>query len=110
MTYKLTGPSPEAPKLGTSLIYDNVYDLRDHKKLAEFKQNGLKLTAGETTTVLLSENPSTGYSWMVNNQISGDTLSLDDQYKSDPAEPGMVGVGGAKHITITALKPGSAKL
>mmetsp|Transcript_3761 Transcript_3761/g.4302 ORF Transcript_3761/g.4302 Transcript_3761/m.4302 type:complete len:231 (+) Transcript_3761:99-791(+) len=90
---------------------DLMLDLRNYDELQKFKQEGgLKLKVGETCKFILNENPSTGYSWLLNEALPSDLYEVKDSYKSKPALPGMVGVGGAKEITITALKPGNGKL
>ena len=67
------------------------------------------MKVGETYKLLLSENPTTGYTWQLNDGLNSDLISLEGNYKSDAQAPGMVGVGGVKEITIKALKSGTGK-
>ena len=67
------------------------------------------MKVGETYKLLLSENPTTGYTWQLNDGLNSDLISLESSYKTDAHAPGMVGVGGVKEITIKALKSGTGK-
>ena len=67
------------------------------------------MKVGQTYKLLMKENPSTGYTWQVNDGLISDLISLDSSFKTDAHAPGMVGVGGVKEITIKALKSGSGK-
>ena len=69
--------------------------------------NGKVITvnSGDTFTVQLEENPSTGYSW---NLTIGDGLELvSDQYMANPVPADVVGSGGYHVWTIKAVTPGS---
>lgn len=72
-----------------------------------FDQNNdgstVQVTPGDTVTITLGENPSTGFVW--NETISGNLIITDKNYKSgNPVGDmmGMVGGGGSVrwHITI----------
>ena len=93
----------------SSIGGDNVLDLRDHAKREQFKKDGLTMKVGETYKLLLSENPTTGYTWQLNDGLNSDLISLESAFKRDAHAPGMVGVGGVKEITIKALKSGTGK-
>ena len=58
------------------------------------------MAKGNTIAVMLSENPSTGYSW---NTTATSGLTVNDTgYVQNPAPEGMVGVGGNHTWQITA--------
>lgn len=70
--------------------------------------NGKAITvkSGETFTVKLDENPTTGYSW---NMTVGDGLKIiNDRYVAN--KTGLVGSGGYHIWTIQATKPGTYKV
>lgn len=57
----------------------------------------------------LRGNITTGYEWTV--AIDGDAVALTrDEYVSDPADPGVAGVGGTHYFAFAAAKPGTATL
>ena len=78
--------------------------------LESVKKNGLKLRVGQTAKMILNENPSTGYGWEFNKELPGDLYKVERKYVHGNYRPGVVGGGGSCEITVTALKPGSAKL
>ncbi len=70
--------------------------------------NGKAITvkSGETFTVKLDENPTTGYSW---NMTVGDGLRIvNDRYVA--SQTGLVGSGGYHIWTIQATKAGTYKV
>lgn len=62
---------------------------------------------GKVVTFCLDSNPTTGYDWTA--VLDGDCVELTrDEYKQDPSEPGMAGVGGCQYYDFTAVKEGTA--
>ena len=41
------------------------------------------MKVGETYKLLLSENPTTGYTWQLNDGLNSDLISLSSGYKTD---------------------------
>ena len=63
----------------------------------------------DTVEFALAGNATTGYSWHV--EMAGDALELTkENYVSDPAAPGMAGVGGTQYYGFKAVAPGTAVL
>jgi predicted secreted protein len=74
---------------------------------------------GSTFTIKIRGNPTTGYSWFLENRTNLNTsliqaLNLSEHgsadYVTDPSEPGMVGVGGYYYFRFSALAAGDAQL
>ena len=62
---------------------------------------------GKVVTFCFDSNPTTGYDWTA--ALDGDCVELTrDEYKQDPSEPGMAGVGGSQYYDFTAVKEGTA--
>jgi predicted secreted protein len=64
---------------------------------------------GQTFTIWLRSNPSTGYRWQANYDPSYVTL-VNQTFQSDPHPPGKVGVGGFDIWTFMALKAGTTTI
>ncbi len=71
----------------------------------------LQLDVGETKTIMLTENPSTGYQWKVSPDESSnlDAVRVDDLgYKE--AETHLLGAPGKHSWAIAGVAPGKARL
>ena len=70
----------------------------------------INLKNGENFTLILRENPSTGYLWELN--LSKGLSILSNNYTQDPTPPGvvMVGVPGNHIWLIQAIAPGSQQI
>ncbi len=70
--------------------------------------NGKTITVnkGETFTVKLDENPTTGYSW--NMTVDNGLQVVSDRYV--PSEPQLMGSGGYHEWTIKAVDNGTYKV
>lgn len=68
----------------------------------------ISVKAGDTFTIRLEENPTTGYAWTAD--ISDQTVVelAKEEYKQESAEEDIVGAGGVKELTFKALKKGEA--
>ncbi len=73
------------------------------------KDNEVSVKLGESFTVRLPANPSTGYSWYF---FSGnDPWKLKSRkYSQTPANPRLVGVGGEETFTFETTTPGTGYL
>ncbi len=76
----------------------NAYSEADNGKI-------ITVNSGDTFTIKLNENPSTGYSW---NLTLGNGLQLvSDQYTAKEVPSGIVGSGGYHEWVVKAVSPGS---
>jgi inhibitor of cysteine peptidase len=80
-------------------LAQGTYTSSDNGKAIEVK-------SGDTFTVKLDENPTTGYSW---NMTAGNGLQVvNDRYV--PEATGLIGSGGYHEWTIKAVKAGTYAL
>jgi len=61
---------------------------------------------GDEITVVLEENPTTGYRW--HTDIDPARLALTADTYQGPERP--VGASGTRHLTFTVLQPGPVRL
>jgi inhibitor of cysteine peptidase len=64
----------------------------------------ISLQNGENFTLILRENPSTGFHWDLN--VSKGLSILSSNYTQDPAPSGMAGVPGNRTWVIQGTAPG----
>jgi inhibitor of cysteine peptidase len=72
----------------------------------------VKLAAGESLEIALSENPTTGYRWQHAKQAAEDDSS-PCSFATDAFEPdraGMPGAGGVHRWQLHAVEPGVCKI
>jgi inhibitor of cysteine peptidase len=69
----------------------------------------VRLAAGASTTISLSENPSTGYRWQLNTQASRNLafVTVADAGFAAGAS-GLLGAPGTRRFSITGRQPGTA--
>lgn len=73
--------------------------------------DSIRSKPGETFTVALDANPSTGYGWALDGKEDATVVKkLSDEYVSRPHPQGMVGVGGTERWKFQAVKPGKTVL
>jgi predicted secreted protein len=71
----------------------------------------MSLSVGASKTIVLSENPSTGYAWQVDTAGSSNLAIVrvnDAGYQ--PGQNGLIGAPGAHRWQIEAQAPGTAKI
>ncbi|WP_349311341.1 protease inhibitor I42 family protein [Brevundimonas subvibrioides] len=71
-----------------------------------------RLRVGQTMTVALGSNSTTGYQWQVSD-VEGGVLVPGTPFGEEivePHAPGMVGVGGTTHWHYLAARPGAVTL
>ena len=69
----------------------------------------ITVAPGDTFTVILCSNATTGFKWSVTPQISDTDVMMQISHKFEPPEnTGMVGAAGKETWTFKALKSGSA--
>ena len=73
--------------------------------------DSIRKKPGETFTVELDSNPSTGYRWALDGKEDATVVKkLSDEFVSRPHPPGMVGVGGTERWKFQVVKPGKTAL
>jgi inhibitor of cysteine peptidase len=74
--------------------------------------NILRLAPGESKTIALKENPSTGYVWRVDREASSnlDILRIADSGFSRPESGPPIGQPGVHRWTISAISKGRARI
>ena len=75
------------------------------------KDNGTTVTVktGDTFTIKLEGNPSTGYTWEAKD-LDTSILEQVGEAEFSGGVPGMVGSGGNLTLTFKALQPGTTTL
>ena len=78
----------------------------------EYTASGpIALKVGETATIVLAGNATTGYAWHLDADPDGAVLDVvSDEYTSSPAAPDMVGTGGEQRIEIKGVGAGTTTL
>jgi inhibitor of cysteine peptidase len=78
--------------------------------LAADNTNEVKLAVGQTYSIDLDSNPTTGYSWKLANPTNSVFMLVTNNYEPGKHPAGMAGVGGVEHWTIKATQKGRAQL
>ncbi|MGD0026281.1 MAG: protease inhibitor I42 family protein [Xanthobacteraceae bacterium] len=71
----------------------------------------VSLSVGASQTIVLSENPSTGYEWQLNTAQSSNlaiVLMIDVGYEA--GQSGLIGAPGSHRWQIEAQAPGTARI
>lgn len=73
-------------------------------------EQALELKRGQTTTISLPSNPTTGYSWQLCSKNTRNTIVGVEElpYKAD--ETGLIGAGGKQSWKITGKKQGNTHI
>ncbi len=71
----------------------------------------VKVKVGDSVTISLKGNPTTGYSWRT-AKLDGQSIeqSGDPKYTVDTHQPGMTGVGGSFVFSFKAAKAGKTQI
>lgn len=69
----------------------------------------VELKKGETYKLSVKENPSTGHSWITTTSENC-SVEITPSFKRDNQPKMMVGVGGVKTFSITALQSGECSV
>jgi inhibitor of cysteine peptidase len=69
----------------------------------------IQVTVGETFSIVLDSNPTTGYTWQRQDK-AGDGVVIFANSRFVAARPDLAGAGGRDHITFRATAPGTEKL
>lgn len=86
--------------------------LNQHYTIDEnYNNQEYRVSCGETFTLSLEGNPTTGYQWILNDNYSQGMLSLvENFYVSSQSEPQAVGQGGRYYWRFKALQAGSTEI
>jgi inhibitor of cysteine peptidase len=68
-----------------------------------------ELQVGERLQIRLPENPTTGFSWAI-DENDRRILALDNTAYTPPAEAGFIGARGQRTFTFTGRQPGEVGL
>lgn len=66
-------------------------------------------TLGKTNDLELEANPTTGYSWMI-EQLPSNLILVDERYQAEDDNAGQVGSGGHTIYTFIDQTPGTGEL
>ena len=78
--------------------------------LAADTTNEVKLAVGQTYSIDLDSNPTTGYSWKLASPTNSVFMLVTNSYEQGKHPNGMVGVGGVEHWTFKSIQKGRAEL
>ena len=67
----------------------------------------IEVQAGETFTIIIASNPSTGYYWQIVNDLNGVEF-VSSEYQAE--EPVMPGSGGVEVWTFKAISAGETQI
>ncbi len=67
-----------------------------------------RVKVGDTVVLILDENPTTGYSWVLNSPIDASLLEVSDEYVAP--DTALIGAGGQHKWVMQALKAGQAEI
>jgi uncharacterized protein YggE len=107
--YDSSSPTTTPIMTGPQEVSTTVHVTFEIGTTSEFHATGMRASAGQTFTVTLDSNPSTGYQWeassIANNELVRFVRSEFIQSDSD-----LVGVGGKQTLTFEALKAGKTTI
>jgi len=69
----------------------------------------IRVTPGDTFSVVLAENPSSGFRWMI-AQAPDEAIAVLESEDYVPSTPMAIGSGGRKTLTFRATGRGQATL
>jgi inhibitor of cysteine peptidase len=72
--------------------------------------NEVKLAVGQTYTIDLDSNPTTGYSWRLASPTNKVFMLVTNTYEPRANNQRLVGSGGVEHWTFKAVGKGRAEL
>ncbi|KNC06354.1 MULTISPECIES: protease inhibitor I42 family protein [Pseudomonas] len=83
---------------------------RHNIELEDQSQCPVALSVGQTITLQLPTNPSTGYRWLVQNPGASVLRSLGPEVYSSARETGVIGAAGQSTWRFQARAPGDGHL
>ena len=83
----------------TKVQHQPLYDLRVLERLDMIVEHGLVIKRNATILLLVEENPSTGYEWVIDHTATNGLFSISDEFvRADDSE--NLGVPGRKEFTL----------
>ena len=82
-----------------STVFLDELNMLQHSVL---KSTGFFVEKEKSLRLAVAGNPTTGYSWEVNEEMANGAFTVTEDYIMNDAPPGMVGVGGMYYFTIEA--------
>ena len=82
-----------------------MLDLRGTQNTTAF---GVDVHLGNSLEILLTENPSTGHSWSVDEALLIRVTLVSTQYT--PAAPGLIGAGGSRSFVFKTKAVGTQSI
>ncbi|MFD2371274.1 protease inhibitor I42 family protein [Brevibacillus sp. GCM10020057] len=82
---------------------------KDEAFVADSTTRSMRVTSGQTFTLTMDANPTTGYQWFLSNPLDGRFLKLISNDYLPPAAP-RAGQGGHQVLTFHALQPGMTSI
>jgi len=102
-TRQSTATSPEPHTTAIEIPYDEL--MRE-----KFVTRDIALAVGDTLTVTLASNPSTGFSWTAETQIGDASVVQQTSHVSVAPTSAMVGAPGTETWTFRALNAGTTTI
>ena len=103
-TGKQSTATPSEPQVKS--IEVSYAELRDKR----FITRDVALSVGDTLQVTLASNPSTGFKWTADTQISDPSVIQQTSHKSVGQTSDLQGAPGTEVWTFSALKDGTATI
>ncbi len=102
LSLSLLACSPASRLASLEVSCDDFYEQNHISRAVE-------VAAGDSFTVTLCSNPTTGFSWSEQAQIGDQTLLQQTGHEFiSPGEKGLLGAAGEEVWTLKALKKGEA--
>lgn len=73
-------------------------------------QNSQTIRSGEKLILKLPSNPSTGYSWFLNNNYNKNVVNLVSQKYLSPAGDNAIGSAGTEEFTFVGVAKGQTNI
>ena len=84
----------------TKVRHQPLYDLRVLERLDMIVEHGLVVRRGENILLIVEENPSTGYEWVIDESAAKGLFTISDEFIPTDAGENL-GVPGRKEFTLT---------
>ena len=97
-----TDPPPDKT-VTVEVSYDDLLTQKTITRQAD-------LRVGDTLTISLGANPSTGYQWSAQAQISDDAVLTQSGHRSIAPTESRPGASGSDEWTFQAMAPGTATI
>ena len=82
------------------MLHEPSYDLRPLERLDMLREQGLTVKKGTQIKLLIEENPSTGYEWIIDQDAANELFSIEAVFVP-PADLMSLGAPGHKEFTLT---------